>query len=156
MKDLTPGFGPDPGFCDPGFWTPGFVKMVIFMPHVTKRPLEHILRSSYVAIAVTMLVVSCLHGCGKSNDAEVSGPSYCKDYSEPVLKELAQKGDLESVRYLRDLHMDCDVGMKHQGEALRWAKIAAEMGNAEDKRIDDEFRAALKEAGSRGTASGAR
>lgn len=73
-------------------------------------------------------------GCSQENNTHfVSGPSYCKDFTSQRINTLSGKKDIESVRALRDLYMDCDVSGQHQTKAFELAKLAAKMGDKSDK-----------------------
>lgn len=81
----------------------------------------------------SLLVAFLIVGCGRKAN-EISGNGACNDYTESHLSQLRAKGDLQSARDLRDLILDCDLTKERFEEALMWAKIAAEKGNALDKK----------------------
>src|SRR5262245_5611578 len=82
----------------------------------------------YIAIILCALIASC-----DRTDDGVAGDSACRDFNEDAIEILREKSDLTSARSLRDMFIECDLTKKKFDEGLHWAKIAAELGNEEDK-----------------------
>ena len=82
-------------------------------------------------------------GCAKDASVPVSGPGECKTFTPANLESLASKSDIQSIRTLRDLYLDCDVGRKYTDKALEFAERAAKLGNAEDVKAFQNLRQAL-------------
>lgn len=88
---------------------------------------------SLFLLALASLVVA---GCENRERAASSSSSWCLEFDQSGISGLKARNTLESARKLRDFYMECDTTGRHAEEALVWAKKAAELGNAEDKRID--------------------
>ena len=70
-----------------------------------------------------------------SRDVEVSGDSACRGYTEENIAVTSRRNDLEAARTLRDWFIECDLTKERFDDALKWAKVAAEKGTAEDRRF---------------------
>ena len=97
---------------------------------------ESSLISKLHTLACALPLAVSISACHKI-PAEASGPGECREYTEDNLSALRSKGDLASARKMRDLLMECDVSMQRFDDALHWAKVAAESGDVEDKRVYD-------------------
>jgi hypothetical protein len=81
-----------------------------------------------------MLLFVLGEGCGQANDTtEASGPSYCNNFTDQHIKILSGNNDIESIRALRDLYMDCDVSGRYQKAAFELSRLAAKTGDKSDK-----------------------
>jgi hypothetical protein len=98
---------------------------------------------SKAVLSAWLLGVLGLSACDKEN-AAVSGPGECRQFTQQNLAVLRSKGDLESARTLREILIQCDLSRSLSDEALSWARIAADLGNEDDKQAYEDMKNALK------------
>jgi hypothetical protein len=97
---------------------------------------------------VLFFVLFLISGCSQETEKiEVSASSYCREFNGANIAELSKRTDLESVRVLRDIYMDCDVEMKYTEKAYELARVAAASGHKEDIYIFNLLRSALQREG---------
>ena len=83
----------------------------------------------------TFLVLAGLLAACNAHQTGVSTNGICREYTEENVSKLSSRNDIDAARSLRDWFVECDPSKSRFDEALAWAKLAAEKGNAEDERI---------------------
>jgi hypothetical protein len=90
--------------------------------------------SRFALIASAVMMIALIQSACSNQRMEASAPGECRNFNEQHRSALRSKGDLAAARELRDLLLNCDVSKAHVEDAVRWAKIAADLGDAEDER----------------------
>lgn len=83
----------------------------------------------------SFFLVLGLCACGGANapPAPASGNDGCGKFNEKEVRAKADRGDLVSIRRMRDYYFDCVI--HNNGEqSLYWGRLAAEKGGDEDQR----------------------
>lgn len=94
--------------------------------------------SKWIHLCVVYVLAILSSACDHKVESS-SSDSTCIDYTDDNLVSLKQKGDLASARLLRDMLLECDLTKTRFEEALYWAKIAADQGGDEDRRVYEAY-----------------